>query len=175
MSGTVGIVGSRSLPASFAPLIFSVVCSYLARGFVVVSGGALGADALALSAVVQQGASSRGVIFSAWQSLPGFPVSVRPQLQQFMASGGRVVWGSSAPGASRSVVVSALLSRNRRLVSASSVIVAFMHGASRGTLYTIRQAVSRGVPVVVFLCGGGASVPSDLVGRVSIILSREVI
>jgi len=175
MSSTVGVVGSRALPASFAPLVSSVVRSYLSRGFVVASGGALGADAFALSALLQHDTASSGVIFSAWQSLAGFPVSVRPLVQQFMASGGRVVWGSSAPGASRQHAVSALLSRNRRLVSASSVIVAFMHGASRGTLYTIRQAVARRIPVVVFLCGDGASVPSDLVGRVSVILCKGVI
>ena len=175
MSGTVGVIGSRSLPASFAPLVYSVVRSYLSRGFAVASGGAIGADAFALSALLQLGAASSGVIFSAWQSLQGFPVSVHSHIRQFIASGGRVVWGLSAPGASRQHAVSALLARNRRLVLASSVIVAFMHGASRGTLYTISQAVARGIPVVVFLCGDGAAVPPDLVGQVSIILGREVI
>jgi len=93
---------------------------------------------------------------------------------QFIAAGGRVVWGSASAGVSRTSAVSALLGRNRRLVSASSVVVAFLHGPSRGSLYTVRQAVSRGVPVVVFLCGGGAYLPPDL-ARYCYIFNGEVI
>ncbi|MCX5751216.1 MAG: DNA-processing protein DprA [Candidatus Saganbacteria bacterium] len=162
MVRVVGVIGSRALPASFAPLVSSVVSLFLARGFRVASGGAVGADSFALSALLQQGASSRGVVFSAWQSASGFPSSVRPQVSRFLASGGQVVWGSGSPGASRGAVVSALLGRNTRLVASSSVVVAFLFGSSRGSLFTVRQAVSRGVPVVVFLCGGGASLPADL-------------
>ncbi|NQU18417.1 MAG: DNA-processing protein DprA [Candidatus Saganbacteria bacterium] len=176
MCPVVGVVGSRSLPVSFAPLVSRVVVSYLARGFQVVSGGATGADQFALSALLQQGASSRGVLFSAWQSSSGFPALVRPQVARFAASGGQVVWGSGVPGASRQVVVSALLARNRRLVSSSSVVVAFLYGSSRGSLYTVRQAVRRGIPVVVFLCGGGACLPPDLSSGCSVIHThKEVI
>ena len=62
-------------------------------------------------------------------------------------------------------MVSALLGRNRRLVSSCSVLVAFLFGSSRGSLYTVRQAVAQGIPVVVFLCGGGASLPPDLINK----------
>lgn len=162
MCPVVGIVGSRSLPASFAQLVSRVVSSYLARGFRVASGGAMGADSFVLSALLQQGACPAGVLFSAWQSSSGFPVQVRPQVARFVASGGQVVWGSGSSGGSRHVVVSALLARNRRLVSSSSVLVAFLYGPSRGTLYTVRQALGRGVPVVLFLCGGGTQLPPDV-------------
>lgn len=157
-----GVVGSRSLPVRFAPLIDQVVSLLLARGFDVASGGAVGADQFALSAVLRQGVSSRGVIHSAWSSIAGFPSSVRADVERFIAAGGRVVWGSASVCSPRQVAVSALLGRNRRLVSASSVVVAFLHGPSRGSLYTVRQAVFRGVPVVVFLCGGGACLPANL-------------
>jgi predicted Rossmann fold nucleotide-binding protein DprA/Smf involved in DNA uptake len=162
VSRLVGFVGSRSLPASFSPHVSSLVASFLARGFRVASGGAVGADQFALSALVEQGASSSGVVFSAWSSVGGFPASVRPSVDRFLASGGQVVWGASSPGAPRQQVVSALLGRNQRLVSACSCLVAFLHGPSRGTLFTVRQAVRRGIPVHVFLCGGGASLPADL-------------
>jgi len=161
----VGVVGSRSLPASFSPLVSSVVSLFLARGFGVASGGASGADSFALSALLRQGASASGIVFSAWSSASGFPVSVRPQVSQFLSAGGQVVWGSGSLGGSRGAVVSALLGRNQRLVSACSVLVAFLFGSSRGSLFTVRQAVSRGVPVVVFLCGGGAVLPPDLATR----------
>jgi predicted Rossmann fold nucleotide-binding protein DprA/Smf involved in DNA uptake len=62
MARLVGVIGSRALPASFAPLVSSVVSAFLARGFRVASGGALGADSFALSALLQQGAASRGVV-----------------------------------------------------------------------------------------------------------------
>lgn len=162
MSRLAGFVGSRSLPASFSPLVSSQVSSFLVRGFRVASGGAVGADQFALSALVEQGASASGVVFSAWSSASGFPASVRPSVERFLASGGQVVWGASSPGAPRQQVVSSLLGRNQRLVSACSCLVAFLHGPSRGTLFTVRQAVRRGIPVYVFLCGGGASLPADL-------------
>jgi len=174
MSHLVGVVGSRSLPVSFAPLVSSVVSGFLSRGYRVASGGAVGADSFALSALLQQGAASSGVIFSAWQSASGFPSLVQPQVSQFLASGGQVIWGSGSIGAQRQQVVSALLGRNRRLVSASSVVVAFFYGQSRGSLYTVRQAVNQGIPVIVYLCGGGASLPADLVGRCTVI-NKEVI
>ncbi len=169
MCRLVGVVGSRSLPSSFAPLVSSVVCLFLGQGFGVASGGALGADSFALSALLQlhgacpeRAIASRGVVFSAWSSASGFPASVRPQVSQFLSSGGQVVWGSASPCAPRQQAVSALLGRNRRLVSSCSVLVAFLFGPSRGSLFTVRQAVARGVPVIVFLCGSGASLPADL-------------
>ena len=171
----VGVVGSRSLPPSFAPLVSRVVSCLLFRGYGIASGGAVGADSFALSALLQQGAASSGVVFSAWQSASGFPASVRPQVSQFLSSGGQVVWGPASPGAPRQQVVSALLGRNQRLVSASCSLAAFLHGSSRGSLFTVRQAVSRGVPVVVFLCGGGASLPADLASHCHVVSGKEVI
>jgi len=174
MSHLVGVVGSRSLPVSFAPFVSSLVSAFLARGFRVASGGAMGADQFALSALVSQGASASGVVFSAWASSSGFPASVRPLASRFLASGGQVVWGSAPAGASRPAAVSALLGRNQRLVSACSCLVAFLFGPSRGTLFSVRQAVRRGIPVYVFLCGGGASLPPDLASH-CLITNKEVI
>jgi len=174
MSHTVGVIGSRSLPPRFAPLVSSVVSLFLSRGYGVASGGAAGADQFALSAVLRLGAWSRGVVYSAWSSVSGFPASAQPDIERFNAAGGQVVWGPACAGATRPAAVSALLGRNRRLVAASSLIVAFLYGPSRGSLYTVRQAVSRGVPVIVFLCGGGASLPPDLARRCYVFL-REVI
>lgn len=174
MSRLAGVIGSRSLPASFAPLVSHVVSLLLSRGYSIASGGAVGADSFAIEAVIQRGTSARGIIYSAWASASGFPSLVQPQVSRFLASGGQVVWGSCSVGALRQEAVSALLGRNRRLVSASSVIVAFLHGSSRGSLYTVRQAVEQGVPVIVFLCGGGASLPPDLACRCCVVTEKEV-
>jgi DNA processing protein len=175
MSRLAGVVGSRSLPASFAPLVSHIVSLLLSRGYGIASGGAVGADSFALESALQHGAASRCVIYSAWASASGFPSLVQPQVSRFLASGGQVVWGSCPVGASRQEAVSALLGRNRRLVSASSVVVAFLHGQSRGSLYTVRQAVEQGVPVIVFLCGGGASLPADLASRCLVFTEKEVV
>jgi len=174
MSHMVGFVGSRSLPASFAPRVSSLVSAFLARGFRVASGGASGADAFALAALLQQGASASGVIFSAWPSVSGFPVPIRPLVSSFAASRGQVIWGGVAPGSSRHAVISALFARSCRLVSSCTCLVAFLHGPSRGTLFTVRQAVRRGIPVYVFLCGSGACLPPDLAGQ-CLVCSKEVI
>jgi len=175
MSRLAGIVGSRSLPASFSPFISSLVSALVARGFRLASGGAVGADQFALSALVEQGASASGVVYSAWSSASGFPVSVQPLVSRFLASGGQVVWGSGSSSQPRSAVVSALLGRNSRLVSACSLVIAFIHGQSHGTLFTIRQAVRRGIPVYVFLCGGGASLPADLASHCLILSGKEAV
>ena len=170
----VGVIGSRSLPVSASAIVGQVVSLFLSRGFAVASGGAMGADHFALSSLLSSGSSSCGVVYSAWSSVSGFPSSVRPDVERFIGSGGTVVWGSAPVGSPHPVAVSALLRRNRHLVSACSVIVAFLHGPSRGSLYTIRHAVSCGVPVIVFLCGGGACLPPDL-ARHCFVFRKEVI
>jgi len=175
MSRLAGVVGSRSLPASFAPLVSRVVFLLLSRGYGIASGGAVGADSFALEAVIQEEASARGIIYSAWSSFSGFPSLVRLQVSRFLASGGQVVWGPASPSHPRSAIVSALLGRNRRLVSASAVIVAFLHGQSRGSLYTVRQAVEQGIPVIVFLCGVSAFLPADLASRCLVFTEKEVL
>jgi len=169
----VGVVGSRSLPVRFAPFVSSVVSLFLSRGFGVASGGAMGADHFALSALLSSGSSSQGVVYSAWVSTSGFPSSVRADVERFIGSGGSVVWGSASSGCARPVAVSALLRRNERLVSSCSVIVAFLHGPSRGSLHTMRRAVAAGVPVIVFLCGG-ACLPPDL-ARHCFVFRKEVL
>ena len=61
----IAVVGSRSLPSSWAPRVAAVVSSLLSRGHFVGSGGALGADLFALRALVSQGRSacSGSVVF----------------------------------------------------------------------------------------------------------------
>ena len=175
MSRLAGVIGSRSLPVSFAPLVSRVVSLLLSRGYGIASGGAVGADSFALAAVIQRGVSPRCTIYSAWASASGFPSPVQPQVSRFLASGGQVVWGIGSPSQPRSVVVSALLGRDSRLVASCLLVIAFVHGQSRGTLYTIRQAVRRGIPVYVFLCGDGASLPADLASHCLILSGKEVV
>ena len=161
----IGIVGARALPDSFREQVSVLIRYLVTRGYYIHSGGALGADLFCLQAIIEQSAFSRGVIFSAWSSMAGFPREVQRFAEQFVSHSGRVEWGMTRPHSSRSLVVAGLLARNQRLVSASSGIVAFLYGESRGTTQTILQAIARGLRVVVFLCGGNAVLPRLGCGR----------
>ncbi len=146
----VAVVGSRELPPAWAAQVSNVVRFFLRRGWGIGSGGARGADQFALEAVVAAGAAAcaRSVVF-----LPG-ALSAAPggALGAFVARGGRVVPGSGAGRAG-------LLGRSRRLAQASAGVVAFLWGPSRGSVFTVREAVRAGQPAAVVLAGGGAALP----------------
>lgn len=167
VSGYVAVVGSRSLPGSWASRVGVVVSYLLGRGWGVGSGGASGADFFALSAVVSAGASacSRSVVCSAWSSLASFRGSCLSVLSSFLSLGGSVVWGPVPSSCPRSVALRALFGRSRSLVRGSAGVVAFLWGRSAGSLSSVRLAVRWGLPCVVFVCGGGASLPSLPGGR----------
>jgi hypothetical protein len=155
----IGIVGARALPDSFREQVHGVVRYLLSRDYHIHTGGALGADLFALQAVIEQSASARGLLLSAWASVDGFPRQVQPLVEQYLQQRGRVSWGIVRPHASRGLVIAGLLSRNQRLVRSAVGLVAFLHGESRGTIGTILQAIQRRIRVVVFVCGGGAELP----------------
>jgi hypothetical protein len=151
--GFVAVVGSRELPPAWAAQVSEVVRFFLERGWGIGSGGALGADTFALQAVVAAGpeACQRSLV-----CLPGRSTSAL--VRSFARRGGRFVPGSGAGRA-------ALLGRSRWLVQASSGVVAFLWGPSRGSVFTVRQAVRAGKPAAVVLAGGGAVLPAFAGGR----------
>src|SRR5213593_2710023 len=138
VAGGVGVAGHRSRPV--------LPRARVGHRF----GGARGADQFALEAVVAAGAEAcrSSVVF-----LPGAHAAAPGRaLGAFAARGGRVVPGS---GAGRT----ALLGRSRRLAQASSGVVAFLWGPSRGSVFTVREAIRSGRPAAVVLAGGGAALP----------------
>jgi len=126
--GFVAVVGARVLPEACAPQVSAAVGFLLGRGWGIGSGGARGADAYALGALVAAGgaACARSVVF-----LPGAVPAQDRTLQAFVAHGGRVVPG---PGRGRL----ALLARSRRLAREAAGVVAFLWGPSRGSVFTAR-------------------------------------
>ncbi len=148
--GFVAVVGARVLPDQVASQVAEVVGFFLSRGWGIGSGGARGADDFALRAVVAAGpaACARSVVF-----LPGALGGARGgALGTFASRGGRVVVGSGVGRA-------ALLSRSRRLAQASAGVVAFLWGPSRGSVFTVREAIRSGKSAAVVLAGGGAALP----------------
>ena len=152
----VAVVGARQLPSALAVQVAEVVWFFLARGWGIGSGGARGADQYALESVVGAGpaACRRSVLF-----LPGAH-SAAPggALHAFTGRGGRVVPGAGAGRA-------ALLGRSRRLACASSGVVAFLWGPSRGSIFTVREAIRSGRPAAVVVAGGGAALPAFTGGQ----------
>ncbi len=94
-SPLVGFVGSRSLPASAAPLVSALVGSVLASGRRVVVGCASGSDALVVSSVLAAGGGRSLSLFCAFgpSGLGALSVSAPPAaLVPVVAAGARVLW-----------------------------------------------------------------------------------
>ncbi|CAA9419227.1 hypothetical protein AVDCRST_MAG82-1311 [uncultured Rubrobacteraceae bacterium] len=134
----VGFCGSRSFPASFAPLVSRVVCSVLSSRRSLAVGCCVGADASVLGAVLAAGVAPRLSVFAAfgpisppwparYVSAPGASSSVSAVsgVAGALTAGASVSWwaggGPSVPLAGR------LASRSSALVSAVAA-----SGAGRG-------------------------------------------
>jgi len=133
----VAVVGARTLPEAWADRVGAIVRHFLGRGWGIGSGGARGADAYALRAVVTAGpaACARSVLY-----LPGrLHQCPDPLLGAFVAGGRHVVAGMD-------VGRTALLARSRRLAGAAAGVVDTDAGV---IAYTVAEARHRGVEVVV--------------------------
>ncbi len=146
----VGVIGSRSLPLQYAEHVGAVVEDLLSRKNQIASGGAVGADEYCLAYLVHIGEADKATVYSPWSTYEGFPVKVRVLSRQFKEYGGSIVWGSLRGQEEYAVVRAGLLERNLRLIDAVTGIVAFLHGDSNGTLFTLRKALSAHLPVVIF-------------------------
>jgi hypothetical protein len=158
----VDVVGSRKLPASWAIRVSQVVTNLVHRGCRIGTGGALGADLFALKAVIDLG---REVCEGSRVFLPGSvtqaPSVCREHLLQFEALGGNIVPGPVAgKAATRSAYLGALFERSTELVRASSGVVAFIAGESKGTWFTCEQAARLGKQIVLFTADGARSIHS---------------
>lgn len=148
----IGIVGSRKLPEKFRFHVRELVNYLLVKGCNINSGGAIGADSYAIAALLRAGQAGRGTIYSAWNYFSGFPYPAREQIREFLKKGGRIDWGTVLPDPTRAEAVAGLLRRNRKLAENSDALVAYLYGESRGTIYTIKEAIKKGIPIVVFVC-----------------------
>jgi len=168
VSALVGFVGSRSLPASAAPLVGRAVRAVLASGVRLVAVGcASGADRLALAAALSA-APGRVRVFAAFgpSGAGSVPVSSVAGVSAAARAGARVSWWAGGPA---SLPARARLARRASaLVSAVAAsgpgagLVCFLScPASRGSVRACRLAARAGLPVVVFPVGlSPASLPS---------------
>jgi len=147
---SIGLIGSRSLPSQYADKVGDVVDDLLGRGFHIASGGAVGADQYAIERLLRLGMCDHGTIYTPWKYYAGFPATVRAMTRQFKEFGGSIIWGLVGGKESAVVIKTALLQRNVRLVDACHGLTVFLSPDSRGSIYSIKQAVKRHMPLVVF-------------------------
>lgn len=162
---TVGIVGARSLPEKYKNKVQEVVKYLVEKGYRINTGGAMGTDQFVLEILISLGQVNKGKIFSAWNSISGFPKPVQKFVDYFLSHNEQIHWGEVSSPCSNSVAVAALLGRNKKLVEASSGLIAFMYGESKGTIYTIKEACKKGIRVVVFRYGDKTFIPIVGSGR----------
>lgn len=149
----IGVIGSRSLPFSYADKVGQVVDDLVERGFHIASGGALGTDQFCLERLISSGNADKCSIFSAWKNYAGFPVKVRPFIREARQNGATLFWGLSQGKEPQAMVRIALLKRNEKLVQACYGVVAFITAGSKGSVFTITKAVKAHLPLVVFPVG----------------------
>jgi len=147
---SVGVIGSRSLPYTLGEKVGDVTEDLIARKYHIATGGAMGADQFVVQRLLRSGQSTRGTIYTPWANYGGFPVKTRAMTRQFKDQGGHLLWGPVAKGTPKHMVKTGLLIRNKRLVEASHGLVAFIDGNSRGSIFTIKEAVKKRLIVVVF-------------------------
>lgn len=153
MKGYCAVVGSRSLPQSWAGHVAAVTTTLIENGWKIVSGGAVGADHMALQAVVEAGRAQDMRVYLPAR-LKDAPPKVRPLLQRLVEDGGRAIQGTLYSHPDHRVYIQALFNRTRQMIADSQAVVAYLApGSSNGTRFTICQAISRGIPVTVFTTG----------------------
>jgi predicted Rossmann fold nucleotide-binding protein DprA/Smf involved in DNA uptake len=146
----IGIIGSRQLDLSHSNKVFEVTKYFLDNDYFIASGGALGADQFCLEALLKLNKAEKGLIFSAWENIYGFPAAVRGSVREFIENDGRISWGTPLKEKSKALINAAIFQRNKRLIANCSGLVVFLSGASRGSLFTLQLALQKHIPVIVF-------------------------
>jgi len=146
----IGLVGSRTLTHKYKVLVFNVVKTLLNQNYNIATGGAAGADLYSIESLLELNHAQSGIIYSAWQGLNHFPKNVMPIVSKFNEKGGKIVWGKATSLQNYIQIRNALLSRNENLVNNSQGLVAFINAKSRGSIFTIKKAINKKIPVVIF-------------------------
>lgn len=141
---TVSIVGSRK-PTAYGHEVTTRFAGELARaGFVVVSGLALGIDAIAHRAALDVGGTTIGVLAN---GLPAIYPSTNHQLAHNIVDNGGAIISEYPTGTSAKPF--RFLQRNRLVSGLSDVVLVTEAAARSGTLNTVMHALEQGKEVCV--------------------------
>jgi DNA processing protein len=139
----VAVVGSRATDEYGADLAREIAAGLARAGVSVVSGGALGVDAVAHEAAVEAGGHTVAVLGTGVDVI--YPPSHRGLYERILATGGALLsqFPDGTPG-----FRSNFPARNRVISGLSEAVVVVRAGARSGALITASWARSQGVPVL---------------------------
>jgi len=141
---TVAVVGTRKPTAYGREVGHKITYDLVKRGVIVVSGLALGTDAIAHRAALEAGGITLAVLANSVDSV--YPRSHKALGEQIVASGGAIISEYEPPTEARAHY---FLARNR-IVSGLSDAVIIIEAAQRsGTLSTAAHALEQGKEVFV--------------------------
>ena len=139
----VGIVGTRSASAYGMQCAYQMGAQVGACGGLVVSGGALGVDAMAMDGALRQGYPAVGVLGCGVDVV--YPPTNRPLFEALVQNG--CLLSEYAPGTS--AYPSNLARRNRLISGISNALVVVEAPAKSGALITAKYAAQQGRDVFV--------------------------
>jgi DNA processing protein len=139
----VAVVGSRATDEYGADLAREIAAGLARAGVSVVSGGALGVDAVAHEAAVEAGGHTVAVLGTGVDVI--YPPSHRGLYERILATGGALLsqFPDGTPG-----FRSNFPARNRVISGLSEAVVVVRASARSGALITASWARSQGVPVL---------------------------
>lgn len=141
---TVAIVGTRK-PSTYGKEVTTMLASDLARrGIIIISGMALGVDALAHRAAIDAGGTTIAVQANGLSRL--YPATNRQLGEDIVRSGGTIISEYEPDVSARSFQ---FLARNRIVSGLSDAVLITEASARSGTLNTARHALEQGKEVFV--------------------------
>lgn len=143
---TIAIIGTRK-PTTYGREVTEHFASSLAkRGLVIVSGLALGVDALAHSACIESHGTTIAVLANPLPNIQ--PASNRNVAERILQSGGAII-SEHGPGEHYTVGKWSFLERNRIVAGISDAILITEATAQSGTINTAARALEQGKEVFV--------------------------
>jgi len=141
---TVAIVGTRKPTAYGKEVTYKIAYDLAKRGVVIVSGLALGVDAIAHKAALDAGGTTIAVLANGVDTV--YPASNKQLADRILSSGGAIL-SEYPPGTSPRDYQ--FLARNRIVSGLSEMVLVTEAAARSGTLATVAHALDQGKEVGV--------------------------
>ncbi len=160
----VGIVGSRKISSYGAKVTAQLTLELVKQGFVIVSGMALGVDAVAHQTAINDGGKTIAVLGAGVDVI--YPPQNKALYNSILESGGAIV-SEVPPG--KTVTRAMFPARNRIISGLSEAVIVTEAAIDSGSLITARMALEQGrdvfavpgTPGCDYLIDQGASNISD--------------
>lgn len=152
----LAIIGSREIDDLSAHAASAVAEALRDRGWGVVSGGALGADAVGHRSALSHAVPTVMVLANGLGTV--YPASHSQMAEEILVAGGALV-SEQEPGAR--ACAQYLVARNRIIVGLSHAVVVLQARRSGGTLHAVRQSIEAGRPVFCVKRGDADAFGSD--------------